>query len=100
MKTLVQVISYLILVYGLALLTSCGSTPSTPATTTTTPQTGYIWRSHAVGSHKIVPVYMTPRQRTGYHYGDTVNVDLSTHRLNDTLQGAILCRLEDCITIN
>jgi hypothetical protein len=93
MKTLVQVITYLLLVYGLALLASCGTKAQKVDTHVGTP---YHWRAQVMENNSVVPVYMTLDQRLTYKEQDSVWVDLSSHMIDDTAQNTMLCRLIEC----
>lgn len=89
-KTSVQVIVYTLLVYGLAMLASCSNDKGQPLTSE---QLQYHWRAQVMENNTITPVYMTMGERLLYEAGDSVWVDLRTHRVNDTSENTMLCRL-------
>lgn len=92
MRYCIQPIAYVVLIFGILLLTSCGAS---------TPQNGphhtpYHWRAQVMENNTIVVVKMTLDERAIYKPGDSVWVDLATHRVNDTLDNTMLCRLVTC----
>lgn len=86
MKTLIQVITYLIIVFGLTFLCSCHQT--IPAATTT------VYRATVAENGSITMVHMNDEQYAVYKSDDSVWVNLRTHQIDDVNDSAMLCILE------
>ncbi len=91
MRYLIQPIVYVVLIFGILFLTSCGSKPNV------SPKSySYHWRAQVMENNTITVVKMTLDERLFYRDGDSVWVDLGTHRVNDTMENTMLCRLITC----
>ena len=96
MRYCIQPIAYVVLIFGILLLTSCGASTPKPKRETPAGATPYHWRAQVLENSTITLVKMTLDERMVYEEGDSVWVDLATHRINDTLDNTMLCRLITC----
>lgn len=81
-------ILYLILVFGLALLASCGATE--PPRDTQKPT---MKRAQVLENGSITYVFIRPSLDSVYKVGDSVWVNLRAHRIDDTDTTAMMCVL-------
>lgn len=83
MKTLIQVIAYLLIVFGLASLTSCASLTDKPV----------FARATVLENGTITWVTLKVSEQSTLVTGDSVWVDLRHHQINDTLENTMKCVL-------
>lgn len=84
-------IMYTLLVYGLALLASCGS--ATPPKTAEKVTPYAQWSATVLENGTVTHVDMNLAEFMLHIDYDTVWVDLSTHTINDTSDAAMKCVL-------
>lgn len=92
-RTITTIIIYLLLVYGLAMLTSCGGNIDTVANNTDL-QKPVLRRVHVLENGSVSYVIIRPGLDSVYRCYDTVWVNLNTHRIDDTDSTTMLCILQ------
>lgn len=85
----------IILICGVIVFsTSCSKQPKQ------TVYSRYTWRAQVVENGTITHVDMVGTERFTYLMGDSVWVNMDTHRVDDTAQNSMLCVLGSCRRIN